>query len=66
MSLFFTPRTQEAFSDTLLLVVPAAPATTDPLEQLLAAERADWAMLRLVLCSAVATLVMGVAGSLVA
>lgn len=77
MTRFFTPRRND-FSDTLVLAWPhsfvtpsnaggaagAAP-TIDPLEQLLAAERADWSMLRLVMCSAVATLVLGLAGSLV-
>lgn len=76
MTRFFTPRRND-FSDTLVLAWPhslmpgghagAAPnhVATDPLEQLLAAERADWSMLRLVMCSAAATLVLGLAGSLV-
>lgn len=51
--------------DSLLLPLPTANPRRDPLEQLQAAERTDWLMLRLVLCSATATLVMGLAGSLI-
>ena len=56
------------FSDTL-----AAPASwgvgakmdpLDPLVQMAAADHADWTLLRLVLCSAVATVVLAVASSL--
>lgn len=36
----------------------------DPLEQMADADRADWALMRLVLCSATATLVLGLALSL--
>lgn len=64
----FAPSSRRAdFSDTLVLAMPGPlPPAGDPLEQLLAAERSDWVMLRLVLCSALATLVLGVAGSLIA
>jgi hypothetical protein len=54
------------FSDTLVLSLPGPAPAIDPLELLLAAERSDWVMLRLVLCSALATLVLGVAGGLIA
>ena len=56
------------FSDTL-----AAPASwgvgakmdpLDPLVQMAAADHADWTLLRLVLCSAVATVVLAAASSL--
>lgn len=36
----------------------------DPLEQMAQADRADWALMRLVLCAALATLLLAVAGSL--
>lgn len=66
--MFATFSRRADFSDTLVLAMPGPlPAVAvDPLDQLLAAERSDWVMLRLVLCSALATLVLGVAGSLVA
>lgn len=52
-----------------LLLVPAGSGLgtgdSDPLQDLLAAQSADWAMLRLVGCSAVATLLLALAGSLV-
>lgn len=42
------------------------PLPADPLLELQAAERADWVLLRLVACTAAATLVLALAGSLVA
>lgn len=36
----------------------------DPIEQMALADRADWMLLRLVLCAATATLVLAVASSL--
>lgn len=39
-------------------------SAADPLEQMAEADRADWALMRLVLCAAVATLLLAVAGSL--
>ncbi len=39
-------------------------AGTDPIEQMADADRADWALMRLVLCAATATLLLAVAGSL--
>lgn len=36
----------------------------DPIEQIADADRADWVLMRLVLCSATATLVLGLALSL--
>jgi hypothetical protein len=36
----------------------------DPLEQIVAAERADWMLLRLVLCAGVATLLLALATTL--
>ena len=55
------------FSDSLLAPPPMlSPHNADVMDQLLAAEKADWTLLRLVLCTSVATLVMGLAGSLVA
>jgi hypothetical protein len=54
------------FGDTLAAPggLPVA-RNGDALDQLLAAERSDWVLLRLVLCSAAATLLLGLAGSLV-
>lgn len=40
------------------------PAAQDPIEQMAAADRADWLLMRLVLCSATATLLLGLALSL--
>lgn len=54
------------FADTLVRAAPGPHTASDPLQALLAAERADWVMLRLVACTALATLVLGLAGSLVA
>lgn len=54
------------FSDTLVLPqspFAAAPAA-DPIEQMVLADRADWALLRLVLCASVATLLLALATSL--
>jgi hypothetical protein len=64
---FFSPRRD--FADTLALRRPGlpwvtAPADIDPLEQMARADRADWALLRLVACAALATLVLALAGSL--
>jgi hypothetical protein len=36
----------------------------DPLEQIALADRADWLLLRLVLCAAVATMLLAIASSL--
>jgi len=36
----------------------------DPLEQMVAAERADWMLLRLVLCAGAATLLLALATTL--
>ncbi len=44
------------------LVLPEEPF--DALEQMARADRADWLLLRLVLCAAAATLMLAVAGSL--
>jgi hypothetical protein len=38
--------------------------TPDPVEQMASADRADWLLLRLVLCAASATLVLALASSL--
>jgi hypothetical protein len=40
-----------------------APAAIDPLEQMALDDREDWALLRLVVCVAVATVLMAVASS---
>ena len=53
------------FNDTLAAPAGwAGTAALDPLEQMAVADRADWTLLRLVLCSALATLVLAVASSL--
>lgn len=49
--------------------LPAAPSPFgvdphDPLVQMAQADRADWALMRLVLCAALATLLLALAGSL--
>lgn len=49
------------FQDTWLASPPEA---TDPIAQMADADRADWRLLRLVLCTAIAMLVLAVAGSL--
>jgi len=41
-------------------------AENDPLDMLQLAERADWALLRMVACVAFATLLLGAAGRLMA
>ena len=62
---FFVPAD---FSDTLATAaswgVGAKMDPLDPLQQMAVADHADWTLLRLVLCSAVATLVLAVASSL--
>ncbi len=56
-------------AESLLRLPPAGGGVgtdgSDPLQDLLAAQSADWALLRLVGCSAAATLLLGLAGSLV-
>jgi hypothetical protein len=72
---FFAPR--HDFADTLVLHGPrlpwalpgalkkvTAPVDIDPLEQMALTDRADWALLRLVGCAALATLVLALASSL--
>jgi hypothetical protein len=39
-------------------------STIDPIEQIALADRADWMLLRLVLCAAAATMLLAVASSL--
>ena len=51
------------FNDTLAAPTPWA-APMDPVEQMAQADNADWTLLRLVLCSAAATLVLALACSL--
>lgn len=41
-----------------------SPRHPDPLEQMLLDDRADWALLKLVLCAAIATLALAVASTL--
>ena len=50
------------FNDTLATPTPWVPV--DPVEQMAQADNADWTLLRLVLCSAAATLVLALACSL--
>ena len=66
MNIVFDRR--RAFTDT-----PAAPAADghlqlvlDPIEQLALADRADWTLLRLVICAACAILLLGTTCSLLA
>lgn len=47
-----------------LQVSPAAHAAADPLEQMARDDREDWALLRLVVCVAVATVAMAIASTL--
>jgi hypothetical protein len=63
-ALSFTARRHD-FADTLVLR-SASDAAADPLDALLAADQSDWVMLRLVACTGLATLLLGLAGSLVA
>ena len=49
------------FDDSLLALPLDA---LDPVEQMALADRADWMLLRLVLCAAAATLLLAVASSL--
>lgn len=63
----FLPR--QDFCDTLALPgTSTTPGVTrggiDPLEQMAQTDRADWALLRLVLCSALATMVLALASTL--
>lgn len=60
--MFQHPRRPE-FSNTLVLDAAAANAP-DPMQQMERADRADWALLRLVCCSALATFVLALASSL--
>lgn len=53
--------THHDFEDTWLAATPDA---MDAAEQMAVADRADWMLLRLVLCAAAATLLLAVAGSL--
>ncbi len=55
------PRLQSS-AEPMSLVGSAA--GTDPIEAMAQADRADWALMRLVLCAATATLLLAVAGSL--
>ena len=49
-----------AFADTLSAPAPEI----DPIEQMAAQDRADWTLLRLVLCTALATLLLAAASTL--
>lgn len=60
----FQPHRRPEFSDTLALPAPTAWGGTDPLRQMERADRADWTLLRLVCCSALATFVLALASSL--
>ena len=63
--MFATSRRRLDFSDTLAALPPARPTEPgDLLEQLGRAERADMALLRLVLGAAVATLALALTDSL--
>jgi hypothetical protein len=53
--------THHDFEDTWLAASPDALDAADPMAQ---ADRADWMLLRLVLCAAGATLLLAVASSL--
>lgn len=53
---------RERDRDEGLLALPLD--SLDPLEQMALAERADWLLLRLVLCAAVATLLLALASTL--
>lgn len=44
--------------------VSAPPPVTDPIEAMAQADRADWVLMRLILCSATATLLLALAASL--
>ena len=59
--------TRHEFADTVTATVTPRPLALmlDPLEQMLRAERDDWTLLRLVLCTSMATLVLALASSLV-
>lgn len=64
---FFLPR--QDFCDTLALTgssttLGVTRGDIDPLEQMAQTDRADWALLRLVLCSALATMVLALASTL--
>lgn len=64
---FFAPR--HDFADTLVLrgatgAFVTAPVDIDPLEQMALTDRADWALLRLIGCATLATLVLALASSL--
>ena len=56
------------FADTLMQRrrgrVITAPVDIDPLEQMAQHDRADWALLRLVCCASLATMVLALASSL--
>lgn len=55
------------FADTLLASTAGAPAPrVDTLEQMARDDAADWTLLRLVLCTAAATLMLALACGLVA
>ena len=55
------------FADTVTALSPQHPLARmlDPIEQLIRAERQDWALLRLVLCVATATMLLALASSMV-
>jgi hypothetical protein len=57
-----TPRRD--FGDTLVAEAPGGLPAIDPIEQLALADRADWTLLHLVLCAALATMVLALASSL--
>ncbi len=42
----------------------ALPPVTDPIEAMAQADRADWVLMRLILCAATATLLLALAASL--
>lgn len=47
-----------------LHITPAAAASEDPLERMALDDREDWALLRLVVCVAIATVAMAIASTL--
>jgi hypothetical protein len=57
---------RQDFSDTVALTPPSRSLGRpfDPLEQMARADQEDWTLLRLVLCSAVATFLLALATSL--
>jgi len=54
------------FADTVTALSPQRPLAMmlDPIEQVIRAEQQDWALLRLVLCAATATMLLALASSI--